>query len=134
MRYLLMAIALSANAAVFAAPIPADALAAPDLAQMQPVSRTLPAVMHRFRMDADSVEHIYDVAWGPGRRAALTTLYRSWQQRLAQIDAGKLGLEDRIDPLLLPRDLDQRLPALQFEPQRFDEVNPFRPCARDLPV
>lgn len=134
MRYLLMAIALCANAAVFAAPNPADALVAPDLAQMQPVARTLPAVMHRFRMDAESVEHIHDIAWGPGRQAALTSLYRSWQQRLAQIDVGKLGLEDRIDHLLLTRELDQRLRALQFEAQRFAEVEPLLPGVRDVLV
>lgn len=134
MRYILIAIVLGASPVAFAAPMPADALSAPELAQMQPVARTMPAVMHRFRVDSESVEHVYDVDWGPGRQAALAALYRSWQQRLAQIDAAKLGLEDRIDHLLLTRELDQRLRALQFAAQRFAEVEPLLPGVRDVLV
>lgn len=134
MRHILIAIVLGTSPVAFAEPIPADALVAPDLVQMQPAARTLPVVMHRFRMDAESVEHIYDIAWGPGRRAALSSLYRSWQQRLAQIDADKLGFEDRIDHLLLTRELDRRLRALQFDAQRFAEVEPLLPGVRDVLV
>ncbi|MDP1698225.1 MAG: DUF885 family protein [Xanthomonadaceae bacterium] len=134
MRHILIALLLSINAAAFAAALPADALVAPALAQMQPAARTMPAVLARFRADYESVEHVFDIAWGPGRRAALSALYRSWQGRLAQIDVGTLGLEDRIDHLLLSRKLDQRVRMLAFEAKRFAEVEPLLPGVRDVLV
>lgn len=132
MRYILIALVLGAGNATIASELPADALVAPALTQMQPAARTMPAILGRFRADVESVEHVFDIEWGSGRHAALSALYRSWRERLAQIDAGTLGLDDRIDHLLLSRELEQRLRALAFEAKRLAEVEPLLPGVSDL--
>ncbi len=132
MRYILIALVLGAGNATVASELPADALVAPALTQMQPAARTMPAILARFRSDVESVEHVFDIEWGSGRRAALGALYRSWRERLAQIDAESLGLEDRIDHLLLSRELEQRLRAVAFEANRLAEVEPLLPGLGDL--
>lgn len=132
MRYFLIAAVLAANAAAFAGELPAEALVAPALTQMQPAVRTMPAILARFRADNESVEHVFDIAGGSGRQAALSALYRSWQQRLAQLDGNALGLEDRIDHLLLSREIDQRLRRLAFSAKRLREAEPLLPGVRDL--
>jgi uncharacterized protein (DUF885 family) len=132
MRQILIALVLGAGNATIASELPADALVAPALTQMQPAARTMPAILGRFRADVESVEHVFDIEWGSGRQAALSALYRSWRERLAQIDAGTLGLDDRIDHLLLSRELEQRLRALAFEAKRLAEVEPLLPGVSDL--
>ncbi|PIQ37929.1 MAG: DUF885 domain-containing protein [Lysobacterales bacterium CG17_big_fil_post_rev_8_21_14_2_50_64_11] len=132
MRYALIAVVFAASPAALAAELPADAVLAPALTQMQPAARTMPAIVARFRADNDSVEHVFEIAAGPGRQAALAGLYRSWQQRLAQIDGNALGLEDSIDHLLFARTLEQRLRMLAFAAKRFAQAEPLLPGVRDL--
>jgi len=104
-----------------------DPLAAPSLAQMQPAARRMPAILARFTADSASVAHVYDVPWGSAQPGALAALYHSWQTRLGEIDPATLGLDDRIDHLLLTRELARRLRDLEFQTQRFAQAQPLLP-------
>lgn len=126
MRSALFVVALSCALAARLA-VAGDPLAAPQLAQMRSAARTMPAVLARFAADSASVEHVYDVPWGGKQRAALTALDRSWQTRLGEIDPSRLELEDRIDHLLLTRELARRLRDLDFQAQRLAQVAPVLP-------
>lgn len=109
-----------------------DPLAAPPLAQMQPAARTMPAVLARFAADSASVDHVYDVAWGVAQRQARAAMYRSWQTRLDEINPATLNLDDRIDHLLLGRELQRRLRDLDFQSQRFAQAQPLLPKLGEL--
>ena len=99
----------------------------PALVEMPAETQRLAPVLQRFRADVASLQRVYDVTAGPRREAALRTLYTGWQARLAEIDAGSLGLEDRIDHALLLRDLDYRLQQLDFDRERYRQAAPLLP-------
>ncbi len=124
---LALALALASGLAVPAAAAPERPLAPPlaDLAVGEP--QRMAPVVQRFRDDLASVEHVRDSTAGPRREAALRALYRAWQARLAEIDPGPLGLEDRIDHALMARDLGIRLRLLDFERGRFADAAPLLP-------
>lgn len=126
MRHALIAAALALGLASCPA-LAGDPLAAPPLAQMLPAGRTMPAILARFAADTASVEHVYDVPWGTAQHNALAALYRSWQTRLAEIDPAGLELDDRIDHLLLTRELGRRLRELDFQAQRLAQAQPLLP-------
>lgn len=107
--------------------LPVDALTAPALHEMSAANRRMPAIMARLRADVASVEHVRDIEWGPARRANLDALYRSWQARLREIDGSAMGVEDRIDLLLLTRQLEWRRDELAFAAQRYDAVRDLLP-------
>lgn len=107
--------------------LPTDALTAPALTEIAPVNRRMPAIMARLRADVESVEHVRDIEWGPSRRADLDALYASWQSRLREIDGRVLGVDDRIDLLLLSRHLQWARDDLAFSGQRYQAVQDLLP-------
>ncbi|HEU0152352.1 MAG TPA: DUF885 family protein [Arenimonas sp.] len=122
----LLAICLAAALAAPVLAAPAESLV-PALADMPANSQRMAPVVARFRSDLASLERVRDVTAGPRREAALRELYQGWQARLAEIDAGTLGLEDRIDHALLVRDLAYRLEQLDFARGRYREASPLLP-------
>lgn len=99
----------------------------PPLAEMAPSTQRLAPVVQRYLQDADSIEHVHDIRFGPRRAAALEALYRGWQARIGEIDYASLGMEDRIDWHLLQRNLAANLRQLAFEKQRYDAAASLLP-------
>jgi uncharacterized protein (DUF885 family) len=119
--------ALLVPAAGFAAaPLPSEALV-PPAAEHAPSAQLLAPLIQRFRADMAAVEHVHDIAWGEARRAALDELYRGWVTQLEAMDFEALGLEDRVDWILLNGDLGERLRGLEFERERLSEATPLLP-------
>jgi len=128
MRFAPRLLMLCLGAAV-AGPLPAAEKPSiiPALADMPAASQRLAPVLLRFEADFRSVEHTYDVTAGPAREAALRSLYRGWQARLAEFDYAALGLEDQVDYALLKRELAYRLTQLDFERARYEQAAPLLP-------
>ena len=126
---LLLAFAVGAGAEA----APAPAIRAPSPAEAAPTqAQVLAPWIERFRADLAGLEHTHDVTAGPRREAALRALYRGWLDALGAVDAGSLGLEDRIDHALFRRELEHRLAQLDFERQRFVQAEPLLPGIADL--
>lgn len=130
-RRLLALCLAAALAAPAAADFRVDALA-PPLSEMGADAQRMAPVVARFRSDLASLERVRDTTAGPRREAALRALYQAWQARLAEIDAGGLGLEDRLDHALMTRELAYRLDQLDFARGRYREAAPLLPGVEAL--
>ena len=135
--HLLLAAAIGfALAAASAAAAPAAAapppVLVPALADMPASGQRLAPVVARFRADLDSLAHVQDTTAGPRREAALRGFYQGWQARLQEFDAATLDREDRLDLLLLRRDLAYRLEQLDFERKRWEQAAPLLPGVAEL--
>ena len=108
------------------------AVAVPALSDMPANPQRLAPVLQRFMADLGSVEHTHDITAGPQREAALRSLYKGWQTRLAEFDYAALGLEDQIDHALLKRELAYRLQRLDFERKRYESAAPLLPGVESL--
>ena len=94
-----------------------------------PSPSELAGVVARFSSDRDALTRHYDAPHSPDRRAALREFTKAWQTRLETIDFESLGVEGRIDWILLATRLrhDQRL--LDREEKRLAEAAPLLPFA-----
>ncbi len=126
------ALAFALAAPLAAAQAPQAPSRIPTLAEMPAATQRLAPVVARFRADLASLTHVQDVTAGPRRDAALRELYTGWQARLAEFDAASLGTEDRLDLLLMRRDLAYRLEQLDFERGRWRQAEPLLPGVADL--
>ncbi|GAB2505792.1 DUF885 family protein [Arenimonas alkanexedens] len=123
----LLAIALAATLAVPATVAAQGDALVPALDDMPANPQRLAPVVARFRADLSSLARVRDITAGVEREAALRRLYTGWQQRLAEVDAASLGLEDQVDHALLARDLAYRLRQLDFERGRYRDAAPLLP-------
>jgi hypothetical protein len=108
-------------------PVAADALV-PDLATL--VGRTeseLRPVVERYRADRDALGRRYDVPWGLERRARELDFHRTWKARLDAVDFDALGVEGRIDWILLNNTVDYQLRLLAREAEQAREMATFAP-------
>lgn len=92
----------------------------------------LATVVRRFDEDARALGRRYDTPWSPERRARFTELYRRWRDHLAAVDFDALGVEGRIDWVLLDGEVEYRLSELEREARLFDEVKPMIPFATEI--
>ena len=94
-----------------------------------PSPSELASVVARFTSDRDALSRHYDAPHSPDRRAALRDFTKAWQTHLETIDFESLGVEGRIDWILLATRLrhDQRL--LDREEKRLAEAAPLLPFA-----
>ena len=92
-----------------------------------PSPSELASVVARFTSDRDALSRHYDAPHSPDRRAALREFTKAWLTRLDTIDFESLGVEGRIDWILLATRLrhDQRL--LDREEKRLAEAAPLLP-------
>jgi len=128
----LLALALPLAPLAADAPPPVDGTAlVPPLSAALPAADAAPqrmaALLARYRADHDSLGHFYDVPYGPAREAIATAFYTGWRERLREIDFDGLGLEDRIDWVLLDRELADQQRQLRFARQRFDDAASLLP-------
>lgn len=69
-------------------------------------------VIERFTTDRNVLTRRYDAADSPDQRRRMRELYAAWQQRLKELDFGKLSAEGRADYLLLERYLRHQIALL----------------------
>ena len=126
------------------APITIDParVAPPPLSEMpeQPASRLRPVVA-RYRADREALEHVRSLVdrgieplHAPRRARLRAGLVADWQARLAAIDADGLNQDDRLDRLLLQRDLALDATAQAFAKERYEAVRGLLPGYDDLVV
>ncbi|HEY7114570.1 MAG TPA: DUF885 family protein [Thermoanaerobaculia bacterium] len=94
-----------------------------------PSPSELAGVVARFTSDREALSRHFDAPHSPDRLAALRAFTKAWQAQLETIDFESLGVEGRIDWILLATRLrhDQRL--LDREEKRLTEAAPLLPFA-----
>jgi hypothetical protein len=121
-------------AAQRAEPRPADWV--PSLASMTTGGGSeLRDVVERFSVDRSALLRRFDVPTGRRRRAALDGFYSVWEARLREADFARLGLQGRVDWLLLKNRIARERALLAREADRVVEMAPllpFAPAIRDL--
>ena len=101
--------------------------------ELVPIESTSPSelrdVVARFTSDHDVLTRHYDAPASPDRRAALRAFTEAWRARLDTIDYESLGVEGRIDWLLLANRLEHDLRLMDREEKRLSEMAPLMPFA-----
>ena len=145
--------AAAALAGVLASPIAAAALGPPTLpdaagggrsaarwpATATPVTPIEPRVGERtselmtvvdlFAADRAALQRRYDAATSPERRRRMRDFYAAWRERLREVNFGKLGLEGRIDYVLLDAKLREEIAQLAREDTIAAQVASLAPFA-----
>ncbi|WP_103030087.1 DUF885 family protein [Salinibacter altiplanensis] len=104
-----------------ASPPAVDALLQSDSSAMIPV-------VERFAEDRDALRRRYDAA-GPTQWARMRTFYNQWLDELNAVPFDPLGVEGRIDHLLLRNDIQTSLQRLDRTERRHAEMEPYLPFA-----
>ena len=86
-------------------------------------------VVERFTEDRDALIRRYDAPHAPQRWNRLRTFYEDWLAQLNTIDFDGLGLEGRIDYVLLENTLLSELHKLGRQERRHTEMAAFTPFA-----
>jgi len=83
----------------------------------------------RYATDRAALFRRYDVPFSPARRDRMEAYYHGWQERLAVMEFEALGLEGRVDYVLLRNELSYQLALLEREREQFTEMTPWLPFA-----
>ena len=94
-----------------------------------PSPSELAGVVSRFTADREALSRHFDAPHSPDRRTALRDFTKAWQERLETIDFESLGVEGRIDCILLAARLRHDLRLLDREDRRLAEAAPLLPFA-----
>ena len=123
---LLMAglVAPQASPAQPASPPAVDALLRSDSSAMIPV-------VERFAEDRAALRRRYDAA-GPTRWARMRTFYTRWLDELDAARFDRLGVEGRIDHVLLQNEIQGALHRLDRTERRHAEMERYLPCASTI--
>ncbi len=105
---------------------------APSLAAFGPSSQAMPALIQRFQLDRASLDHLYTVRWGAARAAQVERFHREWLAALDSLDYDALGLEDRIDFVMLRNQIEFDLRDEAAQRKRFAEAEALVPFVRPL--
>ncbi len=112
---------------------PATSVMVPPLTAMSPATQSeLRNVVERFSLDRDALFRRYDVPYSPERRARFRQFYTEWQQRLGQADFASLGMEGKVDWVLMRDRLTYELELLAREERLLAEMRPVIPFAERL--
>ncbi|HEX7091950.1 MAG TPA: DUF885 family protein [Longimicrobiales bacterium] len=133
------ALALAAGLAPALAPAPAPAqgrAGAEGQAIVPPLAPLVAApaselrdVVERYAADRAALLRRYDAEYSPERRQRLRDFYQAWQARLRELDFDRLGVEGRIDYVLLDHELRYQLALLDREEAMLAEMQPLLPFA-----
>jgi len=131
---LLLALGLSPQRDVHAQTPPSPAPSSPpDLASLiETDSSAMIPVVHRFAEDQAALRRRYDAVHAPERRNRLRTFYDRWQDRLASINFEQLGVEGRIDYLLLQNEIRSERHKLDRQERRHAEMRSYLPFASTI--
>jgi hypothetical protein len=105
----------------------------PDLASLTGRDASeLRAVVERFTSDRAALLRRDAVEYSAARRGRLRDFYGAWRQRLAALPFDTLGLQGKVDHVLLAGRLAYELKLLDREEQLFAEVKPVLPFAEAI--
>ena len=105
-------------------------LAAGPLAAQQSLPQSeLRDTVARYTEDQRALFRRYEVNYSPVQRDRLRAFYRDWQARVAAIDMERLGVEGRIDRILLDTQVRRELAQLDLDEGRYQEMIRFVPFA-----
>jgi uncharacterized protein (DUF885 family) len=113
------------------------------LAQAPPASADLDAVIdtdssamipvvERFAEDRQALRRRYDAVHAPERRNRLRTFHERWLDEIEAINFEQLGVEGRIDYVLLRNELRSALHHLDRQERRHAEMDPYLPFASTI--
>lgn len=93
----------------------------------------------RYYADREALEHVRsltddggDPLFAPRRAAMRSALLQEWTTKLEQLEARSLSQDDRLDRLLLQRDLALDAKSSAFERERYEAIRPLLPGYDDL--
>jgi len=89
-------------------------------------------VVERYATDRAVLLRRYDAEYSPERRRRMREFYQAWQARLRELDFDRLGVEGRIDYILLDHELRYQLALLDREERLFAETESLLPFARTI--
>lgn len=105
----------------------------PDLAALTgPQSSELRDLVERFVTDRKDLDRFYSVPGSALRIRREREFLEAWQTRLAAIDFDRLGVEGRIDAILLRAHLTHELQLVARDEARTREMAPLLPFAEDI--
>ena len=128
---LLFAAALACGVAS-AAPPAAPALLTPSMASFGPSQQAMPALIARYQLDHASLAHLYTVRNGIARDAEFSRFYSQWLAALEALPFDAMGVEDRIDWVMLRNQIEFELREQGDVAGRFRQAEPLVPFARPL--
>ena len=89
-------------------------------------------VVERYAADRAVLLRRYDAEYSPERQRRMREFYQAWQARLRELDFDRLGVEGRIDYILLDHELRYQLALLDRDERLFAEAEPLLPFARTI--
>jgi hypothetical protein len=102
---------------------------------VKPAASELAALVDRYTVDRTALTRRYNVDYSPERYTRLTRFYKEWQQELARVPFAPLGVEGRIDRVLLANRLEYELRLLAREQAWVNDTAtliPFAPLITGL--
>ena len=117
---------------LLAAPLTAQSGTVPELDRLNATTSELRDMLERYRSDRSALLRRYDAAWSAERRERLHELYGEWRARLRDMDYDRLGVEERIDWVLLDNELDYQLGLLGREAGQLAEMTALLPFASTI--
>lgn len=113
---------------LMASPAKAQRQTTPDLGALAAVeSSQLAGVVSRFSADREALLRRWDVEYSSARRQRLTEFYEGWLEGLDAVDFDGLGLEGRVDYVLLRSELAYELELLEREARMAAELETLVP-------
>ena len=97
-----------------------------------PATSELRALVDRFSLDRAALGRRYPIDIAPERFDRLRTFYREWQTRLASVAFDGLGVEGRVDHILLRSRLEYDLRLLDREQHQVNEAASLLPFAATM--
>lgn len=86
-------------------------------------------LVERYGVDRRALERRYDLEWSPARRARLLALCAQYERELDALDFAELGLEGRIDHVLLGGELAHEQRELERRGRLVEELATLTPFA-----
>ena len=106
-------------------PPPVETMRSTEPSAMRPL-------VERFTEDREALLRRYDAKYAPERWQRLERFYTHWEKRLAAVDYDGLGVEGRIDHVLLHNDIQQRQHRLDRARRRAAEMERYIPFASTI--
>jgi len=126
MRAALILAAAAFSCASAAAPL------TPPLSHFAMPQQAMPAFIHRYQLDFESLDRKYTVNHGHARTAQMRDFYQQWRTALDAMPFDTFGVEDRIDVVMMRNQLDFELRELAAQSKRYAEAEPLIPFLRPL--
>jgi hypothetical protein len=92
----------------------------------------LRSFVERYSQDRSALFRRYSIPFSLVRRDRMREFYREWESKLDALDFEALGVEGRIDFLLLKKEVGYQIELLEREETLFQEMVPLIPFALEI--